>query len=119
MVLAGYRIRLLVGAGGRISRLRQVGVAVVDALDDRGGCPDHPEQPASRCGHPIGVLRDGPAEELGYVLGVVTQATTGSTRVVQARLHDSSIRTTETYARLPIDDYRAAVGEVAAVLRRG
>jgi len=68
----------------------------------------------------VGVVRDGvAAHALRHAVGVVTQATTGSTRVVQARLHHSSIRTAETYARLPIDDYRAAIGDVAAVLRRG
>jgi len=68
----------------------------------------------------VGIVRPGvAAHALRHAVGVVTQAATGSTRVVQARLHHSSVRTSETYARLPIEDYRAAIGEVAMLLRRG
>ena len=68
----------------------------------------------------VGIVRPGvAAHALRHAVGVVTQAATGSTRVVQGRLHHSSVRTSETYARLPIDDYRAAIGEVASLLRRG
>ena len=67
----------------------------------------------------VGIERPGvAAHALRHAVGGVTQAATGSTCIVQARLHHSSVRTSETYARLPIEDYRAAIDEVASILRR-
>ena len=67
----------------------------------------------------VGIERPGvAAHALRHAVGAVTQAATGSTRIVQARLHHSSVHTSETYARLPIEDYRAAIDEVASILRR-
>jgi integrase len=68
----------------------------------------------------VGIERPGvAAHALRHAVGVATQAATGNTRVVQARLHHSSVRTSETYARVPVADYRAAIGEVASLLRGG
>lgn len=57
----------------------------------------------------VGIERTGvAAHALRHGVAVTTLRTTGNTRAVQARLRHSDLKTTETYARMTMDDYRAA-----------
>mgnify|MGYP001616854194 CR=1 FL=1 len=57
----------------------------------------------------VGIERTGvAAHALRHGVAVTTLRTTGNTRAVQARLRHSDLKTTETYARMTMDDYRVA-----------
>ena len=66
----------------------------------------------------VGVDRPGvAAHALRHAVGVLMQQATGNLRAVQARLHHSSARTSEVYAKVPVEDFRQAIDEIAAALR--
>ena len=68
----------------------------------------------------VGIERPGlAAHGLRHAVGVLTQAATRNTRFAQAPLHHSSSRTAETCAKVAVEDYRNAIDEIAAGLRRG